>query len=559
MSEPDYGSFLQSRRRAISLLGGGVAALLGGCCELRGFPKPQIVGGADSRGIRGIEGNTFLAPRAVNTRGVPTTSCVDVHAHFFNASDVTVKGYLEGPVAYSMQGVLRELMKLLAPLGDALAELAPTAKREYDELHGMSLTRANSSALRATLESDKTQERHLISTEFNRLVQSARGKPFREAYARAMQPTARSGLELRPRIRQIDEESVLKAMSLSESSVSNEQLRRFIASDQAPYAEGILAFIGYMLSSRKSNLLTYQGAFTEQQHTLGVRRTLGLMVDFDHWLACPPRSAHEDQMKLHLKISHLSDSYMLPVISYNPWSDVVNRGRSLELVEEAVRAGFVAVKIYPPNGFRPWANKDVLEPPHAPTGAQLDEALQRFWLKCEELQVPVIAHASPSMGSDAAHNAFGGPPGWQALLEAPFWTGDEAPRVSLGHFGGDSDAGGNDWTQGFADLMAKPRGRHLYADLAYWSDLECAAQDEDNCKSAEARLSAVLTKSVGQDQLIADRIMYGSDWLMLSREKNWPAYAQELHAAVRDIAAPYVERIFGGNARWCFGDRLALG
>jgi hypothetical protein len=145
------------------------------------------------------------------------------------------------------------------------------------------------------------------------------------------------------------------------------------------------------------------------------------------------------------------------------------------------------------------------------------------------------------------------------LLEAPFWTGDEAPRVSLGHFGGDSDAGGNDWTQGFADLMAKPRGRHLYADLAYWSDLECAAQDEDNCKSAEARLSAVLTKSVGQDQLIADRIMYGSDWLMLSREKNWPAYAQELHAAVRDIAAPYVERILGGNARWCFGDRLALG
>ena len=558
MSDPSRDSSLQSRRRALSLLGGSAATLFSGCCELRGFPKPQIVDGADSGVARGIERTTFLAPRTVNTRGVPTSSCVDVHAHFFNASDVTVKGYLEGPVAYSMQGVLRELMKLLAPLGDALAEIAPTAKREYDALHAMSLTRADSASRRGMLESDKTQERQSISTEFNRLVQSARGKPFRVAYARAMQPTERSGLELRPRIRQLDDESILTAMSLSESPVPNEQLRRFVASDQAPYAEGILAFIGYMLSSRKSNLLTYQGAFTEQQNTLGVRRTLGLMVDFDHWLACPPRSAHEDQMKLHLKISRLSDSYMLPVISYNPWSDVINHGRSLELVEEAIKAGFVAVKIYPPNGFRAWANEGVPEPPHAPTGAQLDGALRRFWLKCESLQVPVIAHAAPSMGRDAAHDALGGPAGWQALLEASFWTGDEAPRVSLGHFGGDSGAGGNDWTQGFADLMAKPRGRRLYADLAYWSDLECTTQGKDTCKSAEARLASVLTKPIGQGQLIADRIMYGSDWLMLSREKNWPTYAQQLHAAVRDVAAPHVERIFGENAKRCFGDRLGL-
>jgi hypothetical protein len=147
----------------------------------------------------------------------------------------------------------------------------------------------------------------------------------------------------------------------------------------------------------------------------------------------------------------------------------------------------------------------------------------------------------------------------KALLDAPFWTGGEAPRVSLGHFGGDSGEGGNDWTQGFAEVMQEPRGQLVYADLAYWSELACATVDAGVCKNAEDRLKAVLTKSVGNGHVIADRVMYGSDWLMLSREKNWPAYAQQLQAAVLHIAPSYVEKIFGENAKSCFGVRLGLG
>ncbi len=106
--------------------------------------------------------------------------------------------------------------------------------------------------------------------------------------------------------------------------------------------------------------------------------------------------------------------------------------------------------------------------------------------------------------------------------------------------------------------MARPRGDRVYADLAYWDDLQCATAGPDLCKAAEARLSAVLKTSVGGGQVVGDRVMYGSDWLMLSQQKNWPSYAQQLHAAVRDIDASYVEKIFGGNAIHCFGERLRV-
>src|SRR5687768_4283166 len=74
----------------------------------------------------------FLAPRAVRFMA-PLQQCVDVHAHFFNASDVTVEGYLEGPVAHSF-GALGWLVKLLAKMADGLGGIAISAKDEFEQL-----------------------------------------------------------------------------------------------------------------------------------------------------------------------------------------------------------------------------------------------------------------------------------------------------------------------------------------------------------------------------------------------------------------------------------------
>src|SRR5262249_47083980 len=151
----------------------------------------------------------------------------------------------------------------------------------------------------------------------------------------------------------------------------------------------------------------------------------------------------------------------------------------LRLVEDAIKAGCVAVKIYPPNGFQPWGNPHAPSERGAPSGDDINKALQKLWLKCQDVGVPVIAHAGPSMGKDSAHDNLAGPDGWRALLEANFWTGAQAPGASLGHFGGDSDDGGNVWTRKFADLMGMPRGQRIYADLAYWDQLQCSTVGTD--------------------------------------------------------------------------------
>jgi predicted TIM-barrel fold metal-dependent hydrolase len=314
-----------------------------------------------------------------------------------------------------------------------------------------------------------------------------------------------------------------------------------------------------MLSSRHQNLKTYQDAFSENENSIGVRRVLASLVDFDRWLDCPPRSAHEDQLKLHALLSRMSGYHMLPLISYNPWSDVAEDGKGLALVEDAVRNyGAVGVKIYPPNGFLPWANA-ATKIPKAPDGAEIDRVLQKFWRTCQDLQVPVLAHAGPSMGKDALHSKLSGPAGWKSLLSAPWWPGAERPRIVLGHFGGDSgDAGIDDWTLQFATLMKEPYGRNVYADLGYWEKLRCPMVSPGECEKAQARLAAVLSIDIGGGEVVADRVMYGSDWLMLSKEKNWPSYAQQLHASLRSFAPQFVERAFGTNAERCFGARLKL-
>ena len=291
---------------------------------------------------------------------------------------------------------------------------------------------------------ERQNERVALSQEFSRLINTREGLPFRRAYEQMLQASpAVAAAERRPRIRKLEDDSVLKAMEAAETPIDRKTAAEFAATDRSPYGEGLLAFVGYLMSKRQHNLLTYQAAFTEEEHTIGVRRTLGCLVDFDRWLKCAPRSAHKDQLKLHLKLTQVTNGYMLPLISYNPWTDVAEPGIGLELVEEGIKAGCVGVKIYPQNGFRPWGNPEPSDV-GGPSGKAISEALEKFWLKCAELGVPVMAHAGESMGSTDAHNRLGSPDEWERLLAAPFWTGSEGPRANLGHFGGDEAK--NEWT-----------------------------------------------------------------------------------------------------------------
>lgn len=499
----------------------------------------------------------FLAPLAVNPFDAPLKECIDVHAHFFNASDVTVEGYLEGPVAHSF-GALGWLVQLLARIADGLGAIAISAKEELQQLPLVEQQLAEVREVDVPMKLRKIQdkERQKISAAFNELTKTSRGQAFRRGYEAVMRgSTASSGLLARHRIQQITDDSLADAMYMGEEIRPEDALAAFEVSDRGFYAEGLLAFIGYMLSSRWANLNSYRHAMTTGAHTIGVSRVLGALVNFDRWLDGRVRSPHEDQLELHAELSRRSLGYMQPIMSYNPWTDIAEQDRALHLIEQAERAKFVGVKIYPANGFRAYGNAALPNLRGRPTGAQLDAALRKFWLRCRELGMPVMSHAAPRMGKNDKHDLMGAPGGWEAVLQADFWPDATGPSLNLGHFGGDQDhprkSGGAGWPEAYVDLMRATRGEKVYADLGYWSDLQCARQNS-KCRNATERLKRALNYPAGGGRVAADRVMFGTDWLMLSREKDWTAYPRRLLKTIEGIAPNDVEKIFALNAKNCF-------
>ena len=166
-----------------------------------------------------------------------------------------------------------------------------------------------------------------------------------------------------------------------------------------------------------------------------------------------------------------------------------------------------------------------------------------------------MAHTGESMGVDDAHNSLPGPDGWQDLLK-DYAMRNLSPKVNLGHFGGDSASPPNDWTSGMAAVMAMPHGDRVFGDLGYWTRLMGDVVTADEYNAAKKRLSEVLGKPIGDKETVADRLMFGSDWHMMSIEKHWGRYGSELFKAVQEIAPEAVDKIFGGNAIKCFGPSI---
>jgi predicted TIM-barrel fold metal-dependent hydrolase len=524
----------------LALLAAGGLTGLSSCCTMRPFATPLIAGDVPAVG-------TPLKPTVRKSNGAPRLS-IDVHAHFFNGSDVPVKGYLAGPVAHDMSPPLRALVEALAPLADALAGLAPTADAEYkDLLHrfgagGTARAAPSGSALSLDAVVD---DRRTLSKKFYQLV---KGTDFEKQYnAIKNAQSAESRALLRPHEQSLlNEDSLLQAVNAG--SVATDRAmwlpnqHRLV--DSQPYADGVLAFVGHMLSPRWHNLRDYADAYSSSPDAFGIDHAVGALVDFDGWLDYPPRSAPDDQVKLHRLLSRLSGGYMLPLVGYNPWTDVRTDGEALKRVRDAITGGdFVGVKIYPPNGYYPYGNiTRPGSPSLGPSFAELDRVLGNLWDLCADLNVPVMAHTNHSSGKDTQFDQLGGPAGWRALLAR--FDGRRTPRVNLGHFGGDS--GDNTWTQEFADLMMTPDGSEIFADAGYWSDFRCRDTTVAACTASKARVSAAL-----QRQGVNKRLMYGSDWFMLSRERDWARYPFDVAEAIRGqpIAA---DDFFGLNALRCF-------
>lgn len=546
-------SSVDTKRRGL-LLGGATLATMAaaGCCTV---PSPQIAGLCSSG-----SGNYLAGAEALKAWSKPERY-FDAHSHFFNAADVPVAGFLSKSVAHSIPDVrLRELLIALAPIAESLGKsLAPTPKRELDDLcsaagvSSVSSMAARSAGLDAVIEARQAEFGSALFEEILRrdpripaIVNDA------VQQARSVRPNSllldRGGFG-----REFVQESVRRGSAPVDlrSGRIRPMTRRGLTTEEARLASirNAFQFVGFMLSPRHHNLRTYIKRFSEGSPSTPLSGCFAAMVDFNHWLDCPGKaSSMRDQVLMHEQMALLSDGFLMPLVAYNPWVDIVENDASLKTVEWAVQAhGCVGVKIYPPMGFYPYGNADN---PLSGSGERrpdlklLDDKLGQFFAKCEELDVPVMAHANESNGRDAPHDGLAGVKGWGLVDRLPNLT---SLHVNAGHFGGAEVHDGDDWMAAFASLMGSADKLSLYADLGFWNVLP-------DSRVAQERLRNALTLPVKRET-VADRTLYGSDWLMLSQSPGWEGYADGIAEVIRsfDPSGSLARKVLGGNVLACYG------
>ncbi len=527
-----------SRRDALRILAAAPLVAVNNCCTNE-YPEPLITASVS----RLLAPAPILEPRRLTARASAGAPIVDVHAHFFNGSDVPVKGFIAECLGHNPPPSRQPLLHALALLADKIAELAPTARDELSALQALAAEAARTGPeIQARVDDWFRGEREAAA---QRVVDVVRRSEFERRY-REMTP-APSG---RPPAG-ITQQEVLDVTSAARQS----PLRAPGGAPRSPQqvrtesAKATLEFLFYMLSRRASNVRTYIDAYAADDS--GVDTVIGSLVDFDYWLECPPRSAHEDQIALHQHLATLHGRFMRPVVAYNPWTDIVQNGAGLDRVVDAwTNRKFVGVKIYPPTGFMPAANATtpVKTQKRRPDLKRLDDVLATFFTTCARHNIPVIAHAAHSFGRDSAHDEFSAPAAWERLI-GRFASETDTPILNLGHFGGD-DAD-TQWTQEFADLMRRHPNARLFADLGFWDQLMC--DDAQMCEAARDRLKSALAVRINEADTVADRAMFATDWLMFSQVPGWRSYLPRIRGALVDVATPdVVDRVLGLNARKCF-------
>ena len=465
---------------------------------------------------------------------------IDTHAHFFNASDVPVRGFIAESIGHNAPSWLQPLIREMAKLADKLADRAPTAHEELTALNALSDAARGRSGreLEAQVDLWFQQERGGAADRVSDLVG---GTGFEREY-RALVPQRERGSG------RISSAEVLEV--IGDAREPRSRSGRQAADARTRAAKAKLEFLFYMVSKRTSNIRTYIDAFAPEEGPAGIDMVLGALVDFDYWMDCPPLSAHEDQIALHQHIAGLHGGYLQPVVAYNPWTDIEQSNLGLKRVRDAWATGvFVAVKIYPPTGFMPAGNaaNAAATQKRRPDLKKLDDKLGAFFTACAEDGIPVIAHAARSNGRDDVHDDFSSPASWDKLL-CRVATEAKAPVISLGHFGGDNPS--TDWTRQFANLLrAYPKVR-IFGDLGYWDHLMC--EEAATCAAARRRLKDAIGIAVG-NETVGDRVMFATDWLMMSQVPDWQAYPQRVREGLESIGpADQVARILGGNAAKCF-------
>lgn len=537
-----------ARRRLLLGVSAAAATQLAACatCKREEFPGTSrlapLTALSGSAGPKAKAGGVFI----------------DAHAHFFNARDVQVEGFIAKPLAHSLKDKdLAELARKLAPIAARLAYLAPSPAKEMGLLQEMTgrLGAMSAEAAAKAMEDGLLVRRRLVLTELQKALNQDADilQLYQRIQTRALQKSV-GGISF-----EYLEGAANLGSGFDVAKQPSIEMRGAMTGSKAEVEKalgmaGIFRFVVLMLSPRVDNVYSFKTAYAAGSPDVPLAGAVDALVEFNHWLGRPCNaSLMMDQVKLHEQLVRISGGFVLPVVGYNPATDLRDEGLSLRVVQDAVtNFGFIGVKIYPPNGFLPYGNggSSCPLPSDRPSwwdGAKIDEKLRTLYDWCDKNGVPVMAHANDSMGVDDEHNHLAGVCGWRALDTDPK-VKISSLTVNAGHVGGDG-ADSSDWTAQFTTLMKDASRLRLFGDLGYWDQIATPKGTE--------RLRAALRASIAGGATAVDRVMYGSDWLMLSRVDGYERYGATVLQVLRslNLSAEDIGKVLGGNALTCYGLR----
>jgi len=209
---------------------------------------------------------------------------------------------------------------------------------------------------------------------------------------------------------------------------------------------------------------------------------------------------------------------------------------ALELVKTAIEEkGFIGVKLYNSVGYKPLNNdKDKAPLYHTRVavrnnkmaflfdGRQYDDILRELYAYCETNGVPITAHCMMN-GIEAYPDAsyhFGSAYLWKPVLKVY-----KALRLNLAHFGWNPVSGHGyghklNWMKTICRMMLEYE--NLYADVAHHDVIT------RNHRSLFIKAFQNIQNDYSEDiDRIRKKILYGSDWHVLKRLKNYRSFMEQ--------------------------------
>lgn len=359
--------------------------------------------------------------------------------------------------------------------------------------------------------------------------------------------------------------------------------------DVADNITAVLNLVTILTQFRHKNLEALMATNAMPEPGVGVALFTPAMIDMDYWLGVGaeagssaddistdasslPQSSPAQQVEMMEMIQRLYPGRCHGFVSFCPWRQVddthhnalvgegskFRRKSALEVVEDAIlNRGFAGVKLYPTMGFLPIGNADiplegfpasVAKTPYAHEfGHLLDAALLALYEFCSAHDVPIMVHTAPSNGAGVFTNSAGKETGYEVRAHPQGWErvlarqGLSGLKLNLTHFGGSPDAASTkEWRASIGRLMDAYDS--VYTDLSHYPEMlmDNFTGSGQHCREAAQMLAPIrkvfLSGEAGEKR--ARRILYGSDWPMLSKEYYYADYLPV-------VAHMYRRKIYG--------------